>query len=332
MATLTDVARLAGVSLATASRVLNGSSRRVQQEYTDRVLVAAEQLRYHPDRTAQTMARGKSQVIGLVVSDITDPYYTGIASGVSSAAAEADGILSLATAGRDVQRRVEIIDLMHSYRAQALVLAGGMLLDLDGLTRVRVALTDLRDQVGTGVVSIGQPGLGVPTVTIPNAAAAGDLASQLLGKGFRRFGIVCGPELQYTSSERAHGFREVVQSAGADVIQVFGGTLDRAGGYAAMEALLDQDVELVFAVTDMMALGVLARLREAGMRVPEDIAVAGFGDIPILADVTPAVSTVRIDLVALGRLAVELCLNPPHPDTRVEANYQIFLRESTERR
>lgn len=328
MATLTDVARLAGVSLATASRVLNGSERKVRPDYRNRVLAAAEQLRYLPDSSAQAMAKGRSKMVGLIVNDVLDPYYTGILAGVSQATSQAGGVLTLAAVGIQAARRQEVIAMMHSHRARALILAGGMHLDLGELTAIRADLQVLHKQVGTGVVSIGQPGLGVPTLNLQNAAAAADLAGHLLDQGYRRIGVLTGPRMHYTSAERVRGFREAVLLGGGMVTEVEG-AIGWEGGYSAVEEVLRSDPEAIFAVTDMTALGALGRLRELDVMVPDDVALAGFGDVRTLRNVVPALTTVHIDLPAMGRRAFELSQQSHDPDLVEDVPYQLIVRDST---
>ncbi|GAA1849041.1 LacI family DNA-binding transcriptional regulator [Myceligenerans crystallogenes] len=325
--TLSRVAREAGVSLATASRAINGSATRtVRPELRERVLAAAEALGYVPDPSAQAMARGRTAALGLVVHDIADPYFSAIASGVSRAA-EAEGlIVTLSSTEQHPERELGFVDLVRRQRGRAVILAGSRVVSDDaGAGPATSALTggNLQETLtafqesGGGVATIGQAIGTLPVVEIDNAGGAAALARELHGLGYRRFGILSGPPALRTASDRTAGFRDMIRSLGGEVRDddVVAGEFTRDGGYAAMERLAagaHGDLpDLVFAVNDVMAVGAMAAVRHAGMSVPDDVAVAGFDDIPTLRDVTPELTTVHIALERIGEAATRLALGIP---------------------
>ena len=168
--------------------------------------------------------------------------------------------------------------------------------------------------VGGGHVAvIGQQLLPVNTIVIDNAGGARRLARALVSLGYRRFAVLAGPESMITSEDRLTGFRQGLSDAALELPEenVIEAQFTRDGGYVAMTELLDREieVEVVFAVNDVMAVGATAALRDQGYRVPEDMAVAGFDDISTLRDVRPALTTVRLPLEEMGRRALELALD-----------------------
>lgn len=190
--TLSDVAREAGVSLATASRALNGSANRtVGEDLRKRVQAAAARLRYSPDGIAQAMARGRTTSLGLVVPDIADPYYAAITAGVAEAADLAGLTLTLASTGGDAAREVEIVRQLERQRARGVVLAGGRA-GADGDEPVRAALESFRG-IGGSVAAVGGDALGVNSVVLAHRDGAADLARALHERGYRRFAVLGGP-------------------------------------------------------------------------------------------------------------------------------------------
>jgi len=332
--TLSDVAREAGVSLATASRAINGSANRtVRADLRDRVLVAAAALRYSPNANAQAMARGRTTSLGLVVHDIADPYFSSIAAGVTIAADRSGLAVTLASTQHDPSREAELVELMQRQRARAIILAGGRLDSPEADDRLRRALADYR-RGGGAVALIGQPVLGVDTVVVGNEKGARALAAALHARGYRQFAVLAGPSNHLTGRDRLAGFTAELAERGVtiDPERVLRSAFTRDGGYDAMHRLLrsGERPELVFAVNDVMALGATAAARETGLEVPRDLAVAGFDDISTLRDVTPQLTTVRVPLVDIGIAATELALADPSDEPRlVHVDGVVVLRAST---
>ena len=330
--TLNDVAEEAGVSLATASRAINGSANRtVRPELRERVLAAAAKLHYSPDANAQAMARGRTSTLGLIVHDIADPYFSSIAAGVTAAAGTHGLVVTLATTQHQRGREEQFVEVLQSQRARAILIAGGRYDDPDATTSLTRALTGYLSS-GGGVALIGQPLEGISTVEIHNVRGAEDLGTALHGLGYRRPGVLGGPEQHLTARDRRNGFIDAFASLGSEVGTVVESGFTRDGGYAGMCELLERDpeVELVFAVNDVMAVGAMAAVRDAGRHVGADVAVAGFDDIVTLRDVSPGLTTVRLPLVDLGARAIELALAAPTAEpTVIAVDGEVVLREST---
>ena len=332
-ATLLDVAREAGVSLATASRSLNGSTRKVNEEYRRRVLAAAARLDYSPNLSAQAVARGTTTTIALLVADIADPYFSSIAAGV---VAEADGarlIVTMAATERDPERELELVRTLRGQRPRVMILAGSR----PSTDPTEGALgEELRayERSGGVVVLISRNELDLRTVLVENRSGAEALARALVGIGYRRFAIITGGEGQRTAADRVDGFRAGLAATGGELDDedVVRAAFTRDGGYEGMRSMLERGldgIELVFAANDVMAVGALSAIRDAGLIPGADVAVAGFDDIPTVRDVTPALTTVRVPLAEIGRRALRLALGDTDAATEVAVRTEVVLREST---
>lgn len=313
LVTLVDVARAAGVSLATASRALSGAAgRTVGADLKAKVLKAAIDLNYSPNANAQAMVRGTTTTVGLVVHDIADPFAAAIASGVMAVAAERDLIVTIASTMWDPQTEIRHVEALRRQRARAVILAGSRFSDENGYERLAAEVAGIT-AAGGQVAAIGQKALPVNTLVLDNAGGARRLARVLWSLGYRSFAVLAGPESLMTSEERLAGFRDGLADCGHDLPNenIIATQLTRDGGYVAMTELLDREVEVeaVFAVNDVMAVGAMAALREQGFQVPQDMALAGFDDIATLRDVQPPLTTVRLPLVHIGRRALELALD-----------------------
>ena len=329
--TLAEVARQAGVSLATASRVLNGSTRQVSEELSDRVLRTAEQLGYVPNASAQALARNSSSLVGLVVHDITDPYFSCIAAGVTRVAEEAGLVVVLGTTGRRPEREVELLSTLRAHRARAVVLAGSRTTDRASQSRLAAEIEAFTEQGGR-VACVSQAKLGTDTVVPGNRAGGRALARELTALGHKKFAVLGGPSELVVARDRLAGFKAGLSDAGIAPPMVINGAFTRDGGYeAALELLASKSrATCVFAVTDVMAMGAMAALRERGVRVPEDISIAGFDDIPTLRDTVPALSTVRLPLEEMGEIAAGLVLDAGGDEARtVRVAGEVVLRAST---
>jgi LacI family transcriptional regulator len=329
--TLSDVAERAGVSLATASRVINGGTRAVSPHYRDRVIAAATDLGYTPNAHAQAMARGRSKMIGLVVHDIADPYFSAIAAGAISLAGSR-GLLVLGNTLHNPDYEFEYVATMRAQRAQALILVGSRTTDIEQTRRLTEEVAEFIAGGGR-VAAVSQDTLGADTVLPENRAGAQALAEALIAEGHRRFAVLGGPPTLLTARDRVVGFQDALAAEGLEPPVVIEGAFTRDGGYTAMGELLDRPDHppCVFAVNDVMAIGSMAAVRERGLRVPGDVAVAGFDDIPTLRDVAPSLTTVRLPLAEMGRLAASMVLDEePGSSPRVASIAgEVVLREST---
>lgn len=329
--TLSDVAREAGVSVATASRALNGSARVVQADLSARVIAAAQRLDYAPNAQAQAMAKGATTVVGLIVQDISDPYFSAIAAGVSRAAEHAGLLVMLCNTYGRPEQELRYLRAVRAQRGQAAVLVGSRRTQADHASALRAEVVAY-EHAGGRVVAVSQARLPVDTVVIENSAGAAALAGRLVALGYSRFGVLAGPSDLLTARDRHRGFRKGAVHAGATVSTVIHGDFTRDGGYAAMSELLrsDPDVDCVFAVNDVMAVGAMAACRDHQVRIPGDLALAGFDDIATLRDIHPSLTSVHLPLEELGARAMELVTKPSGATPRrVRAKGTVTVRDST---
>lgn len=320
--TLAQVAAHAGVSLATASRALNGSARRVNPQLFERVTASAAELGYTANAQAQAVARGTSNTVALLVGDIADPYFAEIASGVIRVADERHLVVTITAVGSHDEgdlaaREIESLTAVRRQRPRAILLAASRTVGADA--------ADLGPTGGLVAVGTGVPGL--QSVVVDNRRSAERLAAELVGLGYTDFVVLAGPESLVTGRDRAEGFAD-----GAPVRQRIHTPFSRDGAYAATARLLASGdrPQCIFAVTDVMALGAMAAIRDAGLAPGTDIAVAGFDDIALLRDVTPRLTTVALPLTEIGARALTLALDGEPdgaPGDPIEG--RIELREST---
>ncbi|BAS09432.1 HTH-type transcriptional repressor PurR [Arthrobacter sp. Hiyo4] len=347
--TLTEVARLAGVSPATASRVLNGSARIPGKDIADRVRQAAESLGYIPNAQAQGLAKSSSGLIGLIVHDIADPYFAAIARGVQDAAREQHKLVLLATTEGAPDSEKEAVAAFAARRADSIVIAGSRTSrtgDREGNTELAAELDRYcRNGGHVGVIGHGIVGAtaadGYHVVSVPNEELAAQLAAELAASREEDFVIVGGPEGLFTSDDRIRGFQRGLASAGLPAADVIRTDFTRAGGFEAGLALAARITAsppgtetkrlCIFAVNDVMAIGAAAALRSKGLRIPRDAAVAGFDDIETLRDFRPALSTVHLPLEEIGRQAASSAADPSADDAgSPPITGQVILRRSTE--
>ncbi|WP_103954721.1 LacI family DNA-binding transcriptional regulator [Nonomuraea solani] len=327
--TLHDVAREAGVSIATASRALNGSVRNVRSENASRVRAAAAKLNYEPHLSAQAIAKGSTRTVALVVRDVADPYFSAIAAGVVQAAEESGLIVTMAVADGSPERELEIVRTLRGQRPRVIIVAGSR---IEG-TGTRDALVEELAEYRTAggrVVMISQRDLPFGTVTVDNRGGAAELARALLGVGYRRFAVFHAPPEIRTSRDRHEGFLAGLAGSGVPEPLALETGFTRAGGYEAARRLVErgfEDVEAVFAVNDVMAIGAMTGFRDAGVVPGVDIGVAGFDDIESAVDVLPPLTSVAVPLREVGLSAMRLALSGGEQDARLPVG--VVVREST---
>lgn len=329
--TLLDVAREAGVSPATASRVLNGNKRRVREPLRLSVVEAARRLGYAPNAQAQAVARGKTSIVGLIVHDIDDPYFSAIASGVLQAADENELLVTVACTLWRPELELEHLATLRGQRSRAVILTGSRPDDSE-LTASLTAEIEAYHRSGGRLAMVSQPQPNVDAVVLPNREGSRELANTLVGLGYKKFAILAGPKNLLTARERLEGFAEVVRSASLPKPLVVHGDFTRSGGYAAMAEIIESghDFDCVFAVNDVMAIGALTASRDRGRSVPEAFGIAGFDDISTLQDISPTITTVRLPLASIGAWALEMVLDAPLRNARRKhVGFEIVVREST---
>jgi LacI family transcriptional regulator len=325
MASLADISRRAGVSIATASRVLNGSSHPVSDVTRDRVLAAADELGYRPSELARALVKRTSRIIGVIVGDIVDPYFAEIARGVADVAARAGHLTMVCNADRRPTSELAHLDVLRDYHAAGVVFAGSGYEDLHDAEVLRHAV-DALQAGGSAVVALAARDLDCPSVLVDNRAAARDAAEHLLALGHRRIAFVEGPAGLHTSAHRLEGFEAAMAAAGAEPIRVPGGFEYEAGAAAAERLMAAGELpDAVLAVNDEVAIGMLTALRRGGVDVPGRVSVAGIDDTrpARLVDLT----SVSLPLHELGESGARVILEGADGD--VVLPHRLVARGTT---
>lgn len=329
---LRDVADHAGVSIATASRALSGAPG-VSAIMATRVRGVAEELGYVANLHARSLAGGPTSVVGLVVHEIGDPYFSEIASGVIGLAGERGRTVQICHSGRDPQMELLQIRTLITHRVGAILIAGSGYTDPALQVDADRALRSFQDSGGR-VAVIGRHFLHADAVLPDNVAGGAAVARHLLSLGHQDIAVAAGSRRLTTVADRLAGIDAALQEVGRSLseLPVFTGSFDREGGRRAAESVLSEHPETtaVIALNDLMAMGILSTLRERGVQVPSDMSVAGFDDVTVASDLAPSLTTVRLPMSQLGRLALEMALKPPSVRPRRKTtSHQLQVRNST---
>jgi LacI family transcriptional regulator len=327
--TLADVARLAGVSPATVSRVINDSVKKVAPELRERVLAAVAQLHYVPNAHAQNVARPRKSAVGVIVHDVSDPYFAEITRGLQRQAAAHDRLLVICNSYREPERELAYVALLRAQQVHALILAGSGYHDDEFTARLNGELNAYQ-QGGGRVAVIGRHELVGSAVLPANEAGAYELGCRVLALGHRRVGVIAGPRTLTTTTDRLTGIRRAAAETKVALEHVVYADFTRDGGAAAAAELLAAAPGLtaILALNDSMAVGTLTTLRERGISVPGQISVTGFDDMPIARDMTPTLTTVRLPLVGMGERAMALALGDDAVPVSEPAPAELIWRES----
>ncbi len=334
MASITEVARLAGVSTATASRVVSSSDYPVSAATRERVLEAARTLDYVPNALARGLLKSRVPVVAVIVHDITDPYFSEVVRGVEDGASSAGYLVITCSSERNAERERSYVRLLRSMRAAAVVFAGSGLDDPTENAEIERHLAAMQAD-GAAVVHLSPHALGAPDVGVDNAAGIADMVVALVGLGHRRIGFLAGPRALYVARERLAGYRQGLERAGIafDEQLVVHTTFDREGGELGVDLLRASDARFtaICCANDLLALGALQRLAAAGIDVPGQVSVAGFDDISTAALIAPSLSTVRLPLREMGRRGFEHAdrLLAGERPARQRLPTEVLLRDST---
>jgi DNA-binding LacI/PurR family transcriptional regulator len=305
--TISDVALRAGVSISTVSRVLSpgANPHPVNAVTADRVREAARALNFVPSALARGLVARRSGLIGLLVPDLTDPHYPHVATGVEDVARQAELAILICNTQGDSARLADYLHVLHARRVDAIVLSGGASLSASDLARLNSG--------DTPVVLIGRPAVqtGLAYVTIDNVEAARAATRHLIDIRRQRVAHLAGPQTQTTMADRAEGYVAAVRAAGRPILllRTDGSAED---GYevvnSALQASPRERPDAIFAATDRLAVAALAAAVDRGLHVPRDVALVGFDNIPLAAQLRPSLSSVRQPARELGEAAIQLAM------------------------
>ncbi|QCR36080.1 LacI family DNA-binding transcriptional regulator [Nissabacter sp. SGAir0207] len=309
---LSDVARLAGLSKATVSRYLNNSIV-LPQQTTQRIEDAISTLNYRGNSLARRLSKGGSETIGLVLPEISNPFFAELAEAAEAAASAHQYSLVLCVTRNNLEKESQFIRWLDTRQVDGLLFAtnkpddGRLLAELQGQSNIVLIDEDV-------------PGAEVPKVFADNVAGGQLATRQLIDAGHRRIAYVGGPDALMSVRERREGFRQALEQAGLAYHSelVLCGDYTREFGQTAIDRLLalPEPPTAIFAGSDYLALGLLDGLRAHQLSAPKDMSIVGFDDANYAELITPRLSTIRQDAGQLGRTAVELLIRMLKEETQ----------------
>ena len=322
-----DIAKLAGVSPATVSRVVSGS-RPVSEDVRERVLGAARRFDYQPSELARNLRRGRAATVGVLVSDIENPHFATMVRAIEEALYARGTRVLFCNSAENTAKQSSYLEVMAAERVMGVVISP----TADGDSAVK-RLIDL----GTPVVAIDRPVADprADSVVTDNAAAIARGTQLLVDSGRRRIGWIGGRESVWTSSERLAGYRSAVELAGLEPITAVGDfTIE--GGYRAAEMLLDGHAELdgLVIANNQMTIGALQALRTREVRVPDQIGLVAFDDPPWASLVNPPLTTLAQPVRKMAQAAVDRLFmrmtDASVPPERICFECHLQIRESSQ--
>jgi LacI family transcriptional regulator len=322
-ATIRDVAREAAVSVASVSRVLNGHSN-VRPETRRKIEDVAARLGYFPHAGARNLSTSRAHAIGVVLPDLHGEFFSEALRGMDRAASER-GLHLLLSNLHDGERAVEMLHTMRG-RVDGLVIMAPHI-DPDRL------LAGLPPSIPSILVNCATSRDDCPTLRVDNFGGAAAMVRHLVSRGKRGIVHVSGPTSNVEARARIDGYEAAMVEAGLTPRVLIGDFMEEAGAAAAAEILRAPDgVDAIFAANDMMAIGALIALRDAGVAIPDQIAVAGFDDIPLARLISPSLTTMRVDIADIGARAIARLADAiaGTPDHRLELSTpELMIRDTT---
>ncbi|HEV6952246.1 MAG TPA: LacI family DNA-binding transcriptional regulator [Promicromonospora sp.] len=303
MVTVHDVARAAGVSISTVSRALS-TPERVAAETRDRVTRAADELGYRTNRAASGLRRGRMHAVGLVVPDLENPYFASVTKGVQARARSEGYDVFVADSDEDPAVEAELIRALAA-RTDGMVVASPRSDD----ESLRAALAGVPAVLASRELSLGADGADeVPYIAVDDASGVDQVLGHLSALGHRSVGIAAGPPTSWSGLRRVAGLEAAAERWGVTLVELGSFQPYFQGGVQAADHALARGVTAVTAFNDLMAIGILDRLRDRGVDVPGEMSVVGFDDVRMAAMFSPALTTVHAPLARLGGRAVDLLL------------------------
>lgn len=299
MATIQDVAKRAGVSIATVSRVLNGTAF-VNDEVITRVRAAAEELQYQPSRAARTLRGNHSTIIGLLITDIQNPFFTALVRGVEDMVQRNGYSLILCNSDENPRKEQQYIEVLCAEKVAGAIVAP---------TREEPGVLRRFHEQHIPVVAVDRRVRDAQTdaVLVDNRKGTREAVLHLVANGYQRIGIITGPKTTTTGRERLEGYREALQAANLPLDSALErvGSFKTASGRQLVNELLELDapIDALFSANNLTTMGVLEALHERGLRIPEDIAVVGFDEMPWAALSAVSLTTVNQPIYELGSTA-----------------------------
>jgi len=327
--TLKDVARVAGVSIATVSRVLNGHEY-VSDETRHKVLSTVEELGYRPSQLAISLRTGKSRVFGLIISDIGNPYFASVVRGIEDIAYNNGYSIILCNSDEDPEKEELYINVFLDSSVSGAIVACAR---EDSVCSKKL----LDGSIPVVAMDRRISNLDVDTVVTNNVKGAYDAVTHLIEQGHRRIGYIGGPVHTTTGKERWEGYKKALMDHGVELdpeLVKVGNFKQQSGQEAARELLNEEGrPSALFTANNLMTLGALNAIHEEGLKIPEQIAIVGFDDLPWAQSLDPPLTAVQQSAYELGRTAADLLIKrinkPKRPITNVTLDTNLIVRKSS---
>lgn len=307
---LRAVADRAGVSVATVSRVLSNSSHPVAEATRERILEASKSLGFRPNQLARALVTARSETIGVMVHDISDPYFGELVRGLEDGLRTYGYRLFVASSDRDPGRELEYVRAFDAYQVDAIVFAASALEDAQYRRDIDDVVSDFRAGGGVTVV-LSDHFLPGQAVHFDNRAGVSQMVAYLAERGHRRIGFIGGPQSLTVSWARFGAYRETLErlKLPTDPNLVAVGDFSLQGGIeAGLRIVHAGQPTAILAANDLMAIGAIRGLLDAGYQVPEDMSVAGFDDMPMAGFAPVSLTTVRVPVYDIGRRGAEVLI------------------------
>lgn len=301
--TIKDVAKLAECSPTTVSRVINNSDHPVSQDTAEKVQAAIEKLNFSPNRIAQGLKSDKSNIIGVIVHDICDSYFAQMVKGIEEFISGHEYIVNIYNTSRSVEKELHAVNMLKANRADAIVFAGGALMDKEYEQKMYSIVEQLKSQ-NTVLLGVTPHPFEINNISLGNKKAAAIIGDYLAENGHQKIAFIDGPEKLYTSYLRREGLKESLAKHNIKLEDelIFSGDFSFEGGRKAALELLDRvdQITAVVGANDATALGLIWELNNQGIKVPEDISVVGIDDLPEAKYSYPPLTTVSLPIYQLG--------------------------------
>jgi LacI family transcriptional regulator len=330
MSTILDVARKAKVSIATVSRVVNNSPHKVNAVTRKKVLGVIRGMDYRPNALAKGLLMKKTMTVGIIIPDISNPYYAEIVRGIQDTADRYGYAILLLNTDRNQDRIIKQIYFLREKSADGIIFSGGI---IHG-EKILSALKELRERV----IVIGRHNVDFPSVMIDNMGGAMKATQHLIELHHQRIGFIGGPEKSISARERLSGYKNALTQGGysVDPILIRRGDFTPRSGYLSGRELIEAErPTALFAANDQMALGAIRAAKECRLKVPGELSVVGFDNIPFGSYSDPSLTTVDIPKVHIGAAAMEMLVNLISRKNGEKSRWfdtQLLVRDSTARK
>lgn len=323
-----DVAKKAGVSISTVSRVIN-TSKPVRTKTKERVLEAIEELGYRPNAIARSLKVKQTQSIGIMVPDIANQFYPEVVRGIEDVANMYEYTIFLCNTDLDHEKELKYFSELEEKQVDGLIFMGNLISD------------DLAKSIKDSeipVVLIGTQHLNLPSVTINNVQAAKNAVSYLIQRGHQRVGVITGKMKDpIMGKARLQGYREALHEAGLSwrsELVVEGGYRFKSGYEGAKQLLMLEDIPTaIFVASDEMAIGAMRAILEKGFQIPRDVAVVGFDNVDMSGKVYPSLTTIGQPMYEMGAIGMRLLTKYLQGESvkagNVVLDYEFIQRESS---